>query len=204
MAQANSGEFLSPEARLAFSDGLFEKRSLDGVKFSYGATLIFPKKDAILLMEPVLKVVRMKWGEKGHHDFDKGLIKNPVFKGDAKEAHSKQSGELWSGFGPEVIFIRANAQEDAPPRILYRSRHIDATREEVYSGCFGRAVLNAYTWEHPQGGRGVSFGIRSFQKVRDGESLGGRAPLNVDKWFVEVPDDDDESGGSTPPVDIFS
>jgi len=79
--------------------------------------------------------------------------------------------------------------------------HVQATKDEVYSGCFGKAVLNAYSWENPSGGRGVSFGIRAFQKTRDGESLGGRAPFDPTKWFVDIPED-----GDTPdePVDIFS
>jgi hypothetical protein len=196
MAQANSGEFLSPEGRLAFSDGLFEKRSQDGVKFNFGATLIFPEgPDRDFFMEKIRSVVAMKWGDRGQRDFDNKLIKSPLLDGNGPQAHSKTSGELWAGFGPDTFFIRANANEDAQPRVFWKSRHIDATKEEVYSGCYGVAVLNAYTWENPSGGRGVSFGIRAFRKTKDGDSLGGRAPFNPDKWFVDLGDD---------AVDVFS
>jgi hypothetical protein len=198
MAQANSGEFLTPEAQLAFSDGLFEKRSVDGVKFNFGCTLIFPEKDRAFFMEKIRDVVGKKWGEKGQRDFDRGVIKNPLLAGDGPSAISKQSGELWAGFGPGKFFIRANANEDAQPHVYWLSKHVQATKEDVYSGCYGIAVLNAYSWENPSGGRGVSFGIRAFRKTRDGESLGGRAPFNPDKWFVDL---DDKPEGS---VDIFS
>jgi hypothetical protein len=87
--------------------------------------------------------------------------------------------------------------------VFFRSKLVDATKDEVYSGCYGRAALNAYTWTHSTGGRGVTFNIRMFQKLKDGESLGGRAPVDVDKWFVETEDTDDGSGTESV-VDIFS
>jgi hypothetical protein len=202
MAQANSGDFLSPEGRLAFSNGLFEPKSLDGNKFSYGATLIFEddaktgcpdgktlKEKIAMLMAKIDLVVGMKWGDKGKADRAKGLIKIPLLDGNGPQAHSKQSGELWPGFGPGTVFIRPNAPDDARPRVFWKSTFADATKDEVGSGCYGKMVLNAYTWEHPSNGRGVSFGLRGFQKLREGESLGGRTPLAVDKFFVNLEDD---------------
>ena len=200
MAQANSGTFLSPEAQLAFADSLFEKKSMDGVKFTFGCTLIFDDKHRAFFADIVRKVAGLKWGEKGVRDLDAGRIKSPILEGDGPQAYSKQSGELWPGFGPGKFFIRANANEDAQPQVFWKSKHMQATREEVYSGCWGKGVLNAYSWENPSGGRGVSFGIRAFQKFRDGESLGGRAPFDPDKWIVEIEDDTD----GKPPVDVFS
>jgi len=207
MAQANSGDFRGPEARLSFSDGLWEPVSQgnDSGELKYGCTLIFPAKERPSLLNPVKKVVHMKWGDKGLADFDKGLIKNPIFEGDGPQAYSKQSGELWAGFGPGLIFIRCKNNDDSPPRVLWRSRHVEATKDEVYSGCYGYPVLNAYSWEHPVGGRGVTFNIRLFQKSRDDVSLGGRSPVDVDKWYVDIPDDDDDQGdgGGQGSVNIF-
>lgn len=200
MAQANSGDFAAPEARLSFSEGLWEPTSQGGEgEPKYGCTLIWPKAVAPILLEQVRKVVQLKWGPKGIDHFTQGIIKNPIFKGDGPQAHSKTTGELWAGFGPDVIFIRAKNNADAPPRILFRSKLIDATKEDVYSGCYGRPILNAYSWEHPTGGRGVTFNIRLFQKTKDGESLGGRTPVDVDKWFIETGDGD----GGEPVVNPF-
>lgn len=198
MAQANSGDFKSPECRLSFSEGLWAPTSQGGEgEPKYGCTLIFDAKHANELMKQVVKVVHAKWGDKGVERLKAGQIKNPIFKGDAPQAHSKQTGEMWAGFGADKVFIRCKNNADAPPRVLFRSKLVDATKDEVYSGCYGFAVLNAYTWEHPTGGLGVTFNIRMFQKLRDGESLGGRTPVNVDQWYVEVPDDGGEA------VDIF-
>lgn len=201
MAQANSGDFQTSKCRLSFSEGLWEPTSqgAEGGEPKYGCTLIFPKSDASMLLGQVAKVVQLKWGPKGLEDFKQGLIKNPVFAGTSPQAHSKQTGKLWEGFGPDVVFIRCKNNADAPPRVLFRSKLVEATKDEVYSGCYGRAVLNAYTWEHPTGGRGVTFNIRIFQKTDDGDSLGGRVPVDVDKWFIETGNGED---GEVP--DIFS
>lgn len=200
MAQANSGDFLSPDCRLSFSTGLWEPTSQAGEgEPKYGCTLIFDEKHGGPLLAAVRKVVHLKWGDKGLDAFGRGLIKNPIFSGTSPQAHSKQTGELWAGFGPGTIFIRCKNNADAPPRVLFRSRLVDATKDEVYSGCYGKAVLNAYSWEHPTGGNGVTFNIRSFQKLKDGESLGGRVPVDVDKFFIETGDSD--AGGDT--VNIF-
>ena len=188
MAQANSGTFATPEGQLSFCDSLFEKRSMDGVKFNYGCTIIFDNKHRPFFEEIIRRVVSMKWGEKGQRDFDKGLIKSPLLEGDGPQAHSKQSGELWGGMGKGKFFIRPTAQEDAQPQVFYRSKHVQASREEIYAGCWGKGILNAYTYENPSGGRGVSFGIRAFQKFRDGEPLGGRQPFDPDKWIVDIED----------------
>jgi len=191
MAQANSGNFRAPEARLSFSDGLWEpvSQGADGSEKKYGCTLIWHKKHRDALIRPVRHVVQVKWGEKGLIDFDAGRIKNPIFTGKDKQAYSATTGERWAGFDDDCIFIRAKNNDDSPPRVLWRSRVVEATKQEVYSGCYGNPVLNAYTWEHPTGGRGVTFNLIMFQKTRDAESLGGRRPLTDDeigKYFVEI------------------
>jgi len=189
MAQANSGTFATPEGQLSFCDSLFEKRSMDGVKFNYGCTIIFDDKHRAFFMDIIRRVIGQKWGDKGQRDFDKGLIKSPILEGDGPQAHSKQSGELWGGMGKGKFFIRPTAQEDAQPQVFYRSKHVQAPRAEIYAGVWGKGILNAYTYENPSGGRGVSFGIRAFQKFRDGEPLGGRQPFDPDKWIVDIEDD---------------
>ena len=50
-------------------------------------------------------------------------------------------------------------------------------------------MLNAYTWDHPKNGRGVSFGISMFQKLQEGERLGGSGGVDTDKFFESVADE---------------
>lgn len=71
--------------------------------------------------------------------------------------------------------------------------------EELYSGAWYRASLTAYAWEHPTGGKGVSFSLNNVMKVAtpDGESdepLDGRTSAEQDfAGFEEDSDSDDKS-----------
>ena len=44
---------------------------------------------------------------------------------------------------------------------------------EVYSGCYGRASVNFFPYS-VSGKKGIGCGLNGIQKLRDGESLGGR------------------------------
>ena len=60
-------------------------------------------------------------------------------------------------------------------------------RNEVYSGCYARVSLNFYAF-NSNGNKGVACGLGNIQKIRDGESLGGRSYATDD--FSTVADDD--------------
>lgn len=189
MARARSEDFKSPTARLSYAYQLFKPRAAqDGAPKKYGCTLIFPNSVKPALGKHVEEAIVAEWGEKGLARAKAGAIKLPILAGDGKEARSKQSGDLHPGMGPDVCFIRPTSNKDRPPIIRYRSASIPATEEEVYSGCYGFAVLNAYTWNNPQNGDGVSFGIMLFQKTADGERIGGSGGVDVDKYFEKIDD----------------
>jgi len=192
MARARTKDFKSPPCRLAFSQSLFKARSVtEGAAKRYGCTLIFEDKHRPGLEKIVRDLIVEEWGEKGLARAKVGGIRSPFLAGDGKEARSKQNGELHPGFGPGLFFIRVQANEDRPPMIRAAETgiHMPASQDVVYSGCYGFAYINAFCWHHPQNGDGVSFGIRFFEKTRDGESIGGVAPVNVEEWFEEVADE---------------
>ena len=60
-------------------------------------------------------------------------------------------------------------------------------RDEVYSGCYARVSLNFYAF-NSNGNKGVAVGLGNIQKIRDGESLGGRSTAAED--FQTEADDD--------------
>ena len=192
MARARSEDFKSPPCRIAFAQGLFKARAVtEGGRKTFNCTMIFDEKHRGTLESVVRDVIVEEWGEKGLARAKVGGIRNPILNGDGKEARSKQTGELHPGFGPGLIFIRCSANEDRPPQVRYISPEVPATQEEIYSGCYGFAALAAFAWNHPQNGDGVSFGIRYFQKTRDGENIGGYKPLDVHEWHEQVDEDPD-------------
>lgn len=188
---ARSEDFRTPECRLSFAQFLFTPRKDEKKKTSrYQATLIFMNGvDRSKLDGAVRRCIVETWGEKGLERAKQGLIKNPFIAGDGKEARSKETGELHPGMGPGLFFIRTLANEDRPPVVRYKDPNIPATRDEVYSGCYGFAVVNAFAWHNDENGDGVSFGIKYFQKLRDGERIGGEGgSIDPEKWHEKIDD----------------
>ena len=193
MAMARSEDFKTPTCRISFANGLFEARSVSGGPKKYGCTLIYPNSARGILEKFVRETILAEWGEKGLERASKGAIRSPFLSGTGKEARNKQTGELHPGMGDGLFFIRPQSGEDRPPVIRYRDVNVPATKDEVYSGCHGAAVLNVYAWKHPTSGDGVSFGLRMFQRTSGGEHLAA-APIDASRYFEEpVPDE-----GETP------
>ena len=184
-----SSDFKTDLCRVSFAGSLFKPRAQqEGGVEKYGCTLIFSKTcDRSALDAAVKSVLIAQWGDKGIDRAKAGLIKSPFLDGAGKEARNKKTGELHPGFGPDVFFLRV--QSVRQPVLRYRSEHIPATEEEIYSGCYGKAVLNAFAWTNAQNGDGVSFGIQFFQKISDGERLGGSGGVDAAKWMEAVPDE---------------
>lgn len=203
MAFARSDDFKSPDCRLSFANSLFKARpgsTEAGAKLKFGCTLIFPKTAMtaktivyrgamVSLQDIVAGVIVEQWGEKGLEKAKAGLIKSPFLAGDGKEARSKKTGDLHGGMGPDVFFIRTQANADRPPVVsASHTALIPATEKEVYSGCHGFSAINFFAWTHAQNGDGISCGIQSFYKKADGEPLGGSGGGDPEKWLETVED----------------
>lgn len=201
---ARSEEFKTPDCRISFAQNLFKAREMQasGTK-KFGCTLIFAnemmtaktchvgqagERKQMSLQDIVANVIVETWGEKGLVRAKDGLIKSPFLPGNGPQARSKKTGELHAGMGDDVFFIRTNANEDRPPKVFGTvDAQVPASQEDVYSGCYGFAILNAYTWNNPQNGDGVSFGVNMFFKRSDGDRLGGGGS-SPDEWAETVDD----------------
>lgn len=188
MARARSEDMKTPLVRLAYADGLFKARSLEeGKKPQFGCTLLIPKStDLNALRQEAQKVAIAEWGEaKAKKLVENGLLKSPFLDGDGPQAISRKSGERHAGHEGHW-FLRVSRQESQGPVRAYDEKVLPAGPDVIYSGCYGYAVVNCYAWENDKGGVGISFGISMFQKVKDGDRLGGGGPANPDKFFDKV------------------
>src|SRR5699024_954018 len=104
---------------------------------------------------------------------------------------SKQTGEPHAGF-PGTIFIRCTSGEDYKPRVYDRRRNPVMAADGCNSGSKVYAVVNAFTWENRENGRGISFGVSMVQVVNNAEGadiLGGGGGPNPDDFFETIEDD---------------
>lgn len=193
---ASSREIKTTLCRVSFVRDLF---AIAEGRHSYGCTLIFPKSDTTgraELEKICVEAITAEWGPKGLERLKNKIIKTPFYAGDGPEARRKKgenAGELHAGMGPDVWFIRVSATKDHPPAVRWKNINVQETEkypDGVYSGCYGKAVVNAFTSDHETGGQRVSLGINMFQKTAEGELLGGGgSSFEPEKYYETVADD---------------
>ena len=195
---ARSEDLKTPLARIAFADNLFTPQQRDNGKKQYGCSLLWPKgTDLSALQNAALEAAKEEWGDKAIEMIKNEIIKNPFLDGDSKQGKNKQTGEAHAGF-PGTTFIRVISGEEYRPKLVNQKVLPITSKEELYSGCFGYAVVNAFTWENKENGKGISFGVSMIQKAKDGERLGGGGgvDVDVDKWAEKI-DDEGEAPAET-------
>lgn len=170
---ARAADIKTPLARFAFTNSLFKAQENDKGKKSFGCSLLFDKSVELgALKANALAAAKEEWGDKAEAWIKDGTIKNPFLDGDGKQGKSKKTGEPHAGF-PGCTFVRVISGEEYKPKVVNQKVLPIVSAEELYSGCYGYAVVNAFTWDNPQNGKGISFGVSMLQKAKEGEKLGG-------------------------------
>lgn len=73
-------------------------------------------------------------------------------------------------------FINANSMRQ--PSIVDRSLNPIMSRDEFYSGCYGRASISFYAFNVSS--KGIAAGLNNLQKLEDGEMLAGGSTAEED------------------------
>lgn len=147
--------------RLAFP-ALFEPKPVakGNPVLKYQAALLLPPTfDLKPLYECVKAAMMERWGK---------LEKVPTRNNPIKPCDEKEL----DGYEPGWHFI--NVKSNFAPLVVDQRRQEIIDPERIFAGCWVRAAMNAYAWEHQQGGRGVSFGLNAIQLVRTDTRLDGR------------------------------
>lgn len=105
-------------------------------------------------------------------------LKTPLRDGDAERPDQPE----YAGH----YFLNANSTNKPGLVDANLDPILDST--ELCSGCYGRASVNFYAY-NVSGNRGIACGLNNLQKLRDGETLGGRSRAEDDFEAVEVEED---------------
>ena len=84
------------------------------------------------------------------------------------------------------VMIRLTAKQDRAPRVFGPDKSIITDPRQIYAGCQGRCIVNAFGWSFANK-CGVSFGLGDVQKTADGEPIDGS--LRGDDVFESVVED---------------
>lgn len=152
---------------------------VEGQEPKYSMSILIPKSDKKTLSEIKEAIeeakkaaIKDKWNGKLPAN-----LRIPLRDGDLE----RSDDDVYAGH----YFINANSK--IKPLAIDSDKQEILDLSEVYSGCYGRVVINFYPYSAP-GNKGIGCGLLGVQKLHDGEPLGG-GRISVDAFG----DDDDDS-----------
>lgn len=173
-----STKVITGVVRLSYAN-VWEPKSINGSSEKYSVSVIIPKSDIKTINEintAVDLAIKESAGKFGGKIPNKASLKLPLRDGDAE-----RDDEAYK----DAYFVNANSK--TPPQIVDKDLNPILDKTEVYSGCYARVSLTFYAF-NSNGNKGIACGLGNIQKIRDGESLGGRSSAEDD--FASAVDDD--------------
>ena len=179
MANMNKTKVITGvNTRLSYFHG-WEPASINGGEPKYSVSVLIPKTDketVDAINNAIDAAIEEGITKVGGNKPNRAAIKLPLRDGDIERDDDAYKGHY---------FINANSK--TAPQIVDKAVKPILDRDEVYSGCYGRVSLSFYAF-NSNGNKGVACGLGNIQKIKDGDSLGGR-PTAVDD-FTTLEDND--------------
>ena len=179
MANVNRTKVITGKnTRLSYFHG-WEPTSINGGPERYSVSVLIPKDDketVKAINDAIDAAIEEGIAKFGGKKPNKAAIKLSLRDGDTEREDEAYAGH-W--------FINANSK--TAPQIVDKAVKPILDRDEVYSGCYARVSLNFYAF-NSNGNKGIACGLGNIQKIRDGESLGGRSSA-TDDFSIEEDDD---------------
>lgn len=171
-----------PDTRWSYAN-VWEAKSINGGTPKFSVSLIIPKSDTRTLnrikaaIEAAYKEGEGKLKGNGKTVPPLSSIKQPLRDGDIERPDDEAYANAY--------FVNANSA--TAPGIVDSNLDPILERSEIYSGVYGRASINFYAF-NSNGNKGIACGLNNLQKIRDGESLGGKSRAE-DDFATDVDDD---------------
>ena len=182
----NPTKIITGVCRLSYAN-IWQAKSINGGVPKYSTSVLIPKSDmkTIANVKAAIEAAYYE-GEsklKGNSKTVPALtsLKMPLRDGDTERPDDEAYAGHW--------FLNANS--NTAPGVVDANREPIYDTSEIYSGVYARVSLTFYAF-NSNGNRGIACGLQNIQKVRDGESLGGKpkAEDDFDDGF-QVEDDSD-------------
>lgn len=182
--QVNSTKVVTGKVRFCYVN-VFEPTTMnEGDTPKYNICVLIPKSDTATI-DKINKAIEVaKEAGKAKLADKNGRIpanlKLPLRDGDEE----RPDDPAFEGH----YFINANSMRQ--PSIVDRSLNPIMSRDEFYSGCYGRASINFYAFNVSS--KGIAAGLNNLQKLEDGEMLAGGSTVEEDFGGENAVQDDDD------------
>lgn len=168
----NSTKVITGKVRFSYAN-VFEPTAMqDGQTPKYNVSIIISKSDT-KTVEAIKKAIEAaKEAGKSKIADKNGKIpvnlKTPLRDGDEERPDDPVYENSY--------FINANSERK--PGIVDRDLNPIMSRDDFYSGCYGRASINFYAFN--VNSKGIACGLNNLQKLEDGERLAGGSSAEED------------------------
>lgn len=168
----NSTKVITGKVRFSYAN-VFEPTAMqDGQTPKYNVSIIISKSDT-KTVEAIKKAIEAaKEAGKSKIADKNGKIpvnlKTPLRDGDEERPDDPAYENSY--------FINANSERK--PGIVDRDLNPIMSRDNFYSGCYGRASINFYAFN--VNSKGIACGLNNLQKLEDGERLAGGSSAEED------------------------
>lgn len=168
----NSTKVITGKVRFSYAN-VFEPTAMqDGQTPKYNVSIIISKSDT-KTVEAIKKAIEAaKEAGKSKIADKNGKIpvnlKTPLRDGDEERPDDPAYENSY--------FINANSERK--PGIVGRDLNPIMSRDDFYSGCYGRASINFYAFN--VNSKGIACGLNNLQKLEDGERLAGGSSAEED------------------------
>lgn len=178
----NSTKVVTGKVRFCYAN-VFEPVAMnEGETPKYSICILIPKSDTKTLDAINKAIEAAKVAGKAKIADKNGripsTIKTPLHDGDEERADDPAFESM--------MFINANSNRK--PAIVDKALNGIMSKEEFYSGCYGRASINFYAFNVQS--KGIAAGLQNLQKLEDGEMLAGGSTADEDFGGDNAWDDD--------------
>ena len=182
----NPAKIVTGVCRLSYAN-IWQAKSINGGAPKFSTSILIPKSDTKTIAK-VKAAIQAAYEEgegklKGNSKSAPSLasLKTPLRDGDTERPDDAAYAGHW--------FLNANS--NTAPGVVDASREPIYDTSEIYSGVYARVSLAFYAF-NSNGNRGIACGLQNIQKVRDGESLGGKTKAEDDFDDDFKPDDNED------------
>lgn len=180
--QVNSTKVVTGKVRFCYVN-VFEPTAMnEGDTPKYNICVLIPKSDTATIDKIKKAIEAAKEAGKAKLADKNGRIpaslKLPLRDGDEERPDDPAFEDHY--------FINANSMRQ--PSIVDRSLNPIMSRDEFYSGCYGRASISFYAFNVSS--KGIAAGLNNLQKLEDGEMLAGGSTAEEDFGCENEWDDD--------------
>lgn len=143
------------------------RASEEGAEPKYSVVLLIPKSDTATVKKiktAVAEAAEAFRAKNGAASLPANPL-TPLHDGDGSKPNGGEYGEECKG----CWVMNASSKVKPLMRDAFNEELLDPN--EIYSGCYGRAVINFYGYNNRR--KGIGCGLLGVQKLHDGDPLGG-------------------------------